>query len=257
MARNDNTSSSRSVDRYDLAGDSWAKGPEIPGDVGDLTGDASHPWDSCLAPDHVYFLKHHNVATDVGVLARVNKAGAYDVTEIPGMPFNPGMGCAIEYLPASLFADRHERLFVLRGSSGTSTSDGSSWTVDTTEQQLAIYDLVAQTWSAETLPFPVDDGSEMCRVDDVLYILGTNGDSQPLKMAQWLSLVLPEPHLSFRRAGNDLLLTWPAEARQCILESATNLTLPIQWFPLVSGTNQYTTTLGSTSTNRFYRLRSP
>src|SRR5262245_64707867 len=98
-------------------------------------------------PHHVYFLKHHNEATNAGVLARINVTGTYDVTEIPGMPFNPGMGCAIEYLPALLFADRHDRLFLLRGGSGTNDSDGSDWTSDSSVQQLAMSDLVAKAWS--------------------------------------------------------------------------------------------------------------
>jgi hypothetical protein len=294
LALDSNTNPARSVYRYDLGSNSWTKGAEFAGDgpnaactpiaadkilggwtgwtriknitdwqdgvssdVTDLSGAASHAWDSCLAPDHVYFLKHHNLATHAGVLARINKTGTYDVTEIPGMPFNPGMGCALEYLPASLFADHHDRLFVLRGGSGTNNSDGSNWTTDTTAQQLAIYDLVAQTWSAETLPFPIDDGSEICRVDDILYILAANGNSQPLKMARWLPLVPPIPHLDLRRVGNNLLLSWPAEASQFVLEATTNLAPPIQWTPLVSGVTQFAATLGSTSTSRFYRLRSP
>jgi hypothetical protein len=88
-----------------------------------------------------------------------------------------------------------------------------------------------------------------------LYILSANGDNQPLKMAQWLTLVSPPPRLNLRRAANDLLLSWPAEASQFVLEAATNLTRPIQWAPLVSGITQYTATLEGTSASRFYRLR--
>ena len=78
----------------------------------------------------------------------------------------------------------------------------------------------------------------MCRVDDILYILAANGDSQPLKMTQWLSLVPPTPRLSARRAGNELLLSWSAEASECVLEATTSLGQPIQWVPLVSGITQ-------------------
>jgi len=138
-----------------------------------------------------------------------------------------------------------------------SNSDGSGWASATTAQQLAIYDLVAKTWAAETLPFPIDDGSEMCRVDDLLYILAANGDSQPLKMAQWLPLVPPGPHLNLRRAGNDLWLSWPADAGQFVLEATTNLAQPIPWAPLGSGITQYTATLEGTCASRFYRLRWP
>jgi sugar lactone lactonase YvrE len=293
LALNNNASSARSVYRYDLGSNTWTKGAEIAGDgvnaacapiapdkilggwigwtriqnitdwpeggssgVTDLSGGAAHPWDSCLAPEHVYFLKHHNVGTNAGVLARINKTGSYDVREIPGMPFNPGMGCALEYVPASLFADRHDRLFVLRGGSGTGNSDGAGWTGATTLRQLAIYDLVAESWATETLPFPIDGGSEMCRVDDMLYVLAGIGESQPLKMAQWLSLVPPAPQLSIRRVSSELLLSWPAEASQCVLE-VTDFSQPIQWVPLVSGVTQYTTTLDANSASRFYRLRCP
>ena len=83
-------------------------------DVGDLAGGAVHPWDACVGPDRVFYVKHYNFANSNGVLASINKTGTPVITNIPGMPFNPGMGCAVEYLPASLFADGHARLYVLR-----------------------------------------------------------------------------------------------------------------------------------------------
>jgi len=94
-------------------------------------------------------------------------------------------------------------------------------------------------------------------VDDILYFLAANGDTQPLKMAQWLPLVPPAPRLNLQRAGHDLLLTWPAEASQFVLESSTNLAQPIRWTPLSSGTTQYTAALEGASASRFYRLRWP
>ena len=32
-------------------------------DIGDLAGGAVHPWDACVGPDNVYYIKHYNVAS--------------------------------------------------------------------------------------------------------------------------------------------------------------------------------------------------
>ncbi|MCX6927620.1 MAG: immunoglobulin domain-containing protein, partial [Verrucomicrobia bacterium] len=71
--------------------------------IGNLPGGAVHAWDACIGPDNVYYLKHWNVAAHSGVLASINKTGTPSITNIAGMPINPGMGCAVEYMPASLF----------------------------------------------------------------------------------------------------------------------------------------------------------
>ncbi|HWI58704.1 MAG TPA: LamG-like jellyroll fold domain-containing protein [Bacillota bacterium] len=219
LARSPANSGARAVYRYDLAGDAWTAGADIAGsgpdaaiavlaetnilggwigwtrvkqitdwqngtagDVGDLAGGAVHPWDACIGPDNVYYIKHYNVATTAGVLAGINKTNTTSITNIPGMPFNPGMGCAVEYLPGNLFTNGHARLYVLRGGTGTGDNDGQGWKTATTANQLAVYDLVSRTWTLQTLPFGVDDGSEMCLVHQTLYVLAANGDPQPLKM---------------------------------------------------------------------------
>jgi hypothetical protein len=41
---------------------------------------------------------------------------------------------------------------------------------------------VTKTWDLQTLPFAVDEGSEMCLVNQTLYVLAANSDPQPLKM---------------------------------------------------------------------------
>lgn len=218
LARSPDGSQARCVYRYDRANDAWTTGVGMAGDganaglavvatdrmfggwigwtrvklitdwqsgvssdVGDLAGGAAHPWDSCVGPDNVHFVKHSNVAGGNGALASFNKTGTPTLTSIAGLPFNPGMGCAIEYLPGSLFSDGHGRLGVLLGGTGTGANDGSSWNVETTADQLAFYDLTTATWSVVTLPFAVDGGSEMALVGQTLCVLAANSDSQPLK----------------------------------------------------------------------------
>jgi len=215
--------SSRVVTRYDIAGDFWVSGgigandgPNsgcapinetniLGGWMGwtpvyqatdwtngvlnqlvQLPGGAVHPWDSCVGQDAVYFIKHWNVAASNAVLASFTKTATPTVSYIDGMPFNIGSGCAIEYMPGSLFEDGHDRLYIERGMTGTTDDDAGEqyghWTTPTTTDQLAVYDLVSQTWTVETLPFVIDVGSEMCLVNNTLYILAGNGDPAPLKM---------------------------------------------------------------------------
>ena len=58
------------------------------------------------------------------------------------MPFNPGMGCAMEYMPGNLVANGHASLYLLRGGTGTANlDDGQSFTTPATTNQFAIYDL--------------------------------------------------------------------------------------------------------------------
>ena len=222
--RDSGNSQSRVVYRYDIAGDTWASGAVgassdgpnsscaviatnnilggwmgyyavvqatdwangVMAQIALLNGGAVHPFDSCIGPNAVYFIKHYNVASSNGVLASFTKTATPAVSYINGMPFNLGMGCAIEYVPGSLIGDGHDRLYILRGMTGTTDDDASDvyghWTTPTTTNQLATYDLVTQTWAVQTLPFVIDVGSEMCLVNQTLYILAANGDLQPLKM---------------------------------------------------------------------------
>ena len=228
FARNPADTSPRCVYRYDLAGDAWTTGGDLPGDgpnaaiavvdtthilggwigyypinqvtdwiagtaasIGNLPGGAVHPWDACMGPVNAYYLKHDDVATHSGVLASVNRTGTPTITLINGMPFNPGMGCAIEYMPGSLFSDGHARLYVLSGGTNNTDQDGSDWTNAKTVDQLAVYDLVTTAWDLQTLPFAVDGGSEMCLVNQTLYVLAANSDPQPLKVLYLGPPVLP------------------------------------------------------------------
>ena len=228
LARSPDNSQPRCVYNYDLAANAWTTGGPLPGDgpnagiavvttnqiVGCWIGAsfvkvisdwqagtvsdnltlgnlAAHPWDSCVGTDNVYIMRHNNSAAGAGVLASLNKSGTPSLANIVGMPFNPGMGCAIEYMPASLFTDGHARLYVLSGGTGTGDGDGSGWTTSTSVNQLAVFDLVALTWDLQTLPFAVDGGSEMCLVNQTLYVLAANSDAQPLKMLYFGPPVAP------------------------------------------------------------------
>jgi sugar lactone lactonase YvrE len=225
LARSNDTQSARCVYRYDLAGNAWTKGANLPGDgpnaaiavvatnrifggwigwdairmisdwqagtvsyEGNLGSGASHPWGGCVGMDHVYFLTHNSTVTSPGVLASVASSGTPSPSYIAGLPFNPGMGCAIEFIPATFFPDSHNRLYVLSGGTGTGVDDGGGWTAASRTNQLAVYDLVVQGWSLTTLPFAVDQGSDMCLVNDTLYFLAANGDSQPLKLMVFTSV---------------------------------------------------------------------
>jgi len=70
---------------------------------------------------------------------------------------------------------------------------------------------------------------------------------------------LTDPVLSAALTGDNLQLTWPATARDFILEFAPTLASPVNWTPVtqtpvLSGA-VYTTTVLATNTSNFFRLR--
>jgi len=155
-----------------------------------MPGGSTHPLDACLGGGYAYFLKHRYENRTNGVLSRVNPTGNADLLEIGGVPFNVGVGSAIEYVPGQWFRDGHDRLWVLSGGYSTNDAqgtyysywaDGFFWTDDMPTNNLAVYDLVAGNWTVGTLPFAVDDGSEMCLVGDTMYFLAANGVANPLR----------------------------------------------------------------------------
>ena len=295
FARSNDIQSARCVYHYDLAGNSWTKGANLPGDGpntaiavvaenrifggwigwdavrmitdwqagtisydGNLGSGPSHAWAGCAGPDFVYMLKHNEIGTDAGVLAAINNSGPPSPNYIAAMPFNPGMGCAIEYIPATLSADGHDRLYVLSGGTGSGDGDGGGWTTATRTNQLAVYDLVAQTWMLETLPFAVDQGSEMCLVNDTLYVLAANSDTKPLKLMVFTTpITAPSaPRITVQQVGGQALLAWPAPYSDFTLEEAASLPPPV-WTPVVSLTNQWLVPASGEADFRFYRLRWP
>jgi hypothetical protein len=206
---------------------------------------ACHVWDSCIGlgrDTNVYFLRHNQTLAGAGVLAAINQTGAPRVTSIAGMPFNPGLGCAVEYMPTNLFSDQHARLFVLRGgTNSTDGVDGSNWTMATGTNQLAVYDLAAQTWSLQTLPFSVDGGSEMCLVGDTLYFLSTNSDTAPLKIMKFVDVVPP------------VITQSPTNLTVCASQSAT-FSVTATGSPLTYQWRFFTTNILAGATNDSYTV---
>ncbi len=238
-ALHSNAALDRAVYRYDIAANTWIRGGAVLGGgvnaacvplapdsilggwsgwtrimrvtnlqtgaaipLGDLSGSASHAWDGCADATDAWFIKHRWEAAQPGVIARISRSGAPVMLELAGMPFNPGMGCAIECVPGKFFADGHERLFILRGGSGASDGDAASWTIDTTTNQLAIYDVAVGSWATETLPFAIGNGSEMALVDDTLYVLASSSvGSLPLRSFRFVGgpprvAALPASHVA-------------------------------------------------------------
>jgi hypothetical protein len=297
LARSNDTQRASCVYRYDLAGNTWAKGASLslPRDgpntaiavvatnkifggwlgwdavkmitdwqagtisySANLGSGPSEVWAACVGRDSVYLLKHNAYSDNAGVLAAIDNSGAPSLSYLAGMPFNPGMGCAIEFIPAGLSADSHDRLYVLSGGTDEGESDGGSWTGATRTNQLAVYDLVAQTWMLQTLPFAVDQASDMCLVNDTLYILAWNYDPQPLKLMVFTTpITAPSaPRLEVQQLGGQALLTWPAPYSDFTLEEAASLP-PQDWTPVVSLTNQWLVPVSGEADFRFYRLRWP
>jgi hypothetical protein len=295
LARSNDTESARCVYRYDLAGNAWTKGANLPGDgpntaiavvatneifggwigwdalrmitdwqagtisySGNLGSGSSHAWDACVGPDYVYMLKHNGTATNAGVLAAINNSGAPSPSYIAAMPFNPGMGCAIEFIPATLSADSRDRLYVLSGGTGSGDTSGRGWTTAASTNQLAVYDLVAETWMLQTLPFAVDQGSDMCLVNDTLYVLAANSDTKPLKLMVFTTpITVPSaPRIMVQQVGGQALLAWPAPYSDFTLEEAASLP-PLDWTPVASLTNQWLVPASGEADFRFYRLRWP
>ena len=137
-------------------------------------------------------------------------------------------------------------------------SDGGSWIDPTRTNQLAVYDLVAQTWMLQTLPFAVDQGSDMCLVNDTLYILASNYDPQPLKLMVFTTpITAPSaPRIMVQQVGGQALLTWPAPYSDFTLEEAASFP-PQDWTPVASSTNQWLVPASGEGDLRFYRLRWP
>jgi sugar lactone lactonase YvrE len=264
FARRDSASSARALYRYDIGSDAWNRsGPmvndgvdtacvplaenrilggwmgwtrlkevrnQITGedvDIADLSGGPCQPWDGCSGSEGSWFLKHRWEATEPGVFAKIPNTGSPVPVEIENLPFNPGIGCAIECIPGEWFADDHERIFVLRGGHGNTDGGADDWTQDTTTNQLAIYDTAAETWSVETIPCAVGEGSEMSRVGDTLYILASrNMPNNPLRSFRFSAPMEPSPprNASVAAIGESVRLHWQGNPGQAYMwETSTDL----------------------------------
>lgn len=76
------------------------------------------------------------------------------------------------------------------------------------------------------------------------------------------TVALVSVHLNARRSsGNDLILTWPADAIGFTLQSTVALTPPVTWIDVANPSAvlnaQWTVTNSFSSSAQFYRLRKP
>jgi hypothetical protein len=99
-----------------------------------------------------------------------------------------------------------------------------------------------------TLPFPVDQGSEMCLVGDTLYFLAANGDSQPLKLMVFTSVA---PRIIAQQSSSGFVMTWSDPNGVFSLFTATNVAGPYSIIP--GATSPYTNPIAEPT--RFFLLK--
>lgn len=152
-------------------------------------GGRSCQWAAATDGQTAYFAKFNGAAdaNGQGVLLAVDKEG--NQTVLPPIPFNPGLGCSLAYVPGRLAADGHARLYLVRGGRGyrrpwAEQVSGRRFNVDCHEDNLGIFDLEAGSWTVETLPVPTDEASRLVLVGDRLYLLGAANIHMPLRIKE-------------------------------------------------------------------------
>ncbi|MCX7847238.1 MAG: PQQ-binding-like beta-propeller repeat protein [bacterium] len=115
-----------------------------------------------------------------------HSAGTLDNQTVPvTLPWNVGMGCAIEYVPASLSLSGQHELWILRGGSGPNTGDGQANTTPTDDLCILTFTNTPSSIAItgqRTLTLPLltgAEGSDMARVSNLMYFLRHNGASNP------------------------------------------------------------------------------
>jgi uncharacterized repeat protein (TIGR03803 family) len=79
---------------------------------------------------------------------------------------------------------------------------------------------------------------------------GNNGNGTVFSLLLG-SVSAPQPQLTIKHSGSNVILTWPINASGFTLEFATNLASPVVWTPLPG---QNTVTNSISGTRKFYRL---
>ena len=133
-------------------------------------GGACHPWASTRGSNYIYFLRfRENQNGDVYRLTATGTGASASqaATHWKNTPWDVGMGCAIEYVPASFSSSGHEELWVLRGTDIT-TGDGQGGGAT---DDFAIYDLTDRSWMQFDLPHSYGLGSDMERVGRYMYFM--------------------------------------------------------------------------------------
>ena len=119
-----------------------------------------------------------------GRLVSIMKGGL-TVVNLPNLPFNLGMGCAIEYVPAAYTLSGNDEVWVLRGGSGDNSGDGqgnNTPTKDVAVIEIATNATSVQVLGTRTFPLPFNTGAEgadMARVEDKMYFLRYDGAIDP------------------------------------------------------------------------------
>ncbi len=127
------------------------------------------------------------------------------------------------------------------------------WTSDGTEAGTALLcDINPGEGSSNPSQFVYANGALYFSADD-----GVHGVQLWKYVAE--TFLTERPVLEITRVGNNVVLSWPADATGYTLETTTDLSLPLSWAGF-SGTqtivgNRYTVTDGVAGRSRFYRLK--
>ncbi len=163
------------------------------------TGNACHAVDSTRGANYIYFLKSKSYDDDYGQIYRIRADGAAsshsDVHEFVRTPWQVGVGCAIDLVPAAISVTGHDELWLLRGA-GLDADDEGWHGFETAD--IAIYDLNDRYWAVRNLTNYCTGsniyyaiGSDMCRVDDRMFFLKATFYGEPSVLLA--TPFIPEP----------------------------------------------------------------
>lgn len=145
---------------------------------------ALHPVDGVRVGNLAVFVIFQSGLASAKLLS--HSAGTLDNQTIPvTLPWNVGMGCAIEHVPASLSLSGQEELWILRGGSGPNTGDGQANSTPSDDVCVLTFtntptSIAITSQRSFKLPFLTGaEGSDMARVSNVMYFLRYNGASNP------------------------------------------------------------------------------
>jgi len=162
-------------------------------------GGAVHAVDSTRSPSTIYFVRPESYEEDFGRVYSIPANGTAtqgDVKQFVKTPWQLGMGVSIDYVPSTFSISGYDELWLLRGA-GLDANPAGDEGFETTD--LGIYNIGQDYWityvlsnyytGPEELFFA--DGSDMCRVDDLMFFLTAPlGDESSMLLATQL---IPEP----------------------------------------------------------------
>jgi len=213
----------RSAVRYDIAGNSWANGNNIENgsctacvldDNGNLYGGwrgwdqiekvnpfpglteiwqfglgggANHAWAGTRSATRIYIMKGWGTLNN-GRIYDMPADGTADGTFnlVTEAPWPIGMGCAMQYVPATHARYSRPELWVLRGQGAGASADGQGGTAT---PDLAIYDIDNDVWTRVTLDEAYVEGSGMAFANGWMFLM--NGGNTVGNFAK--TQTIPEP----------------------------------------------------------------